>query len=351
MKAAVLYGREDVRVEAVPVPMPGPGEVLVRTRVALTCGTDAKVFRSGYHARMIVPPALFGHEMAGVIEAVGPGVSGWEPGTPVVAANSAPCGACFYCSEGMPNLCDDLLFWNGAYAEFTRLPARVVAKNLHRLESGLSFRDAALTEPLACVVRGVEESGIRAGQAVAVIGTGPIGLMFVALARLAGARVTAAGRDAERLQRALAMGAESAVRAEEGQDLAEMLRRHSPQGRGHDVVVEAVGQPDTSEAAVCAARKGGLVQLFAGCPQGARISLDAQALHYHEITIKSTFHHTPDSVRASLRLITERQVDAGAFITAEGPLEALPGVLAGMGTGAGGLKTAILPGGSGPTAT
>src|SRR5947208_12424390 len=158
MKAAVLYGREDVRIEQVDVPALEPGDILLRTRVALTCGTDAKVFRRGYHAKMIVPPAVFGHEIAGVVEEVGPGVEGWEPGTPVVAANSAPCGECYYCRHEMSSLCDDLLFWNGAYAEFARIPARVVSKNLLPLEEGVDFREGAMVEPLACVIRGVEES-------------------------------------------------------------------------------------------------------------------------------------------------------------------------------------------------
>jgi L-iditol 2-dehydrogenase len=345
MKAAVLHGREDVRVESVPLPELQAGDVLLRTRVALTCGTDAKVFRRGYHAKMIVPPAVFGHEIAGVVEEVGAGVEGLEPGTPVVAANSAPCGECYYCRHEVPNLCDDLLFWNGAYAEFARIPARVVSKNLLRMEEGLTFREAAMVEPLACVIRGVEESWIGRGQSVAVIGTGPIGLMFVALARMRGAHVTAAGRRPERLEKALEMGAEQAVRAQEGEDLAELLRQRSPDGRGADVVIEAVGLPETSEVAVRAVRKGGVVQLFGGCPADTRIGIDSQLLHYQELTIKSTFHHTPESVRKAFRLIADGHVDPNAFITAEAPLEALPSVLASMTAGGGGLKTAILPGG------
>lgn len=342
MKAAVLYGREDVRIENVDLPRLEPGDVLLRTRAALTCGTDAKVFRRGYHARMIVPPAVFGHEMAGVVEEVGPGTEGIEPGTPVVAANSAPCGDCYYCRHDMPNLCDDLIFWNGAYAEFARIPARVVRKNLLRLPRDLAFRDAAMVEPLACVVRGVEESWIGRGQSVAVLGTGPIGLMFVALARMRGAHVTAAGRGRARLERAVEMGAEGWVSSQDG-DLAEQLRRRSPDGRGFDVVVEAVGLPETSEAAVRAVRKGGVVNLFGGCPADTRIGIDSQRLHYQELTIKSTFHHTPESIRKAFRLIADGHVDPNDFITAEAPLERLPQVLQTMASGGPGLKTAILP--------
>jgi L-iditol 2-dehydrogenase len=342
MKAAVLYGREDVRIERVAVPRLEPGDVLLRTRVALTCGTDAKVFRRGYHAKMIVPPAVFGHEVAGVVEEVGPGVEGIEPGLSVVAANSAPCGECYYCRHDMPNLCDDLLFWNGAYAEFARIPARVVRKNLLPLEEGVSFREAAMVEPLACVIRGVEESWIGRGQSVAIIGTGAIGLMFVALARMRGAHVVAAGRRPERLEKALEMGAEATVCVRPGEDVAELLRRRSPDRRGADVVIEAVGLPETSEAAVRAVRKGGVVQLFGGCPADTSIGIDSQRLHYQELTIKSTFHHTPESVRKAFRLIADGHVDPDAFITEEAPLEELPLVLGQMGQGRA-LKTAILP--------
>ena len=342
MKAAVLYGREDVRIERVEVPKLQPGDVLLRTQVALTCGTDAKVFRRGYHAKMIVPPAVFGHEVAGVVEEVGPGVETIEPGTSVVAANSAPCGECYYCRHEMSNLCDDLLFWNGAYAEFARIPARVVRKNLLPLEEGVTFREAAMVEPLACVIRGVEESWIGRGQSVAVIGTGPIGLMFVALARMRGAHVVAAGRTRERLDKALEMGAESVVVSREGEDLAEALRRKSPDGRGADVVIDAVGLPTTSEAAVRAVRKGGVVQLFGGCPADTSIGIDSQRLHYQELTIKSTFHHTPESVRKAFRLIADGHIDPNQFITAAAPLEQLPQVLGHMARGGEGLKTAIV---------
>jgi L-iditol 2-dehydrogenase len=342
MKAAVLYGKEDVRVESVEIPRLDRGDVLLRTRAALTCGTDAKVFRRGYHAKMIVPPAVFGHEIAGVVEEVGSGVEGLEAGTAVVAANSAPCGDCYYCKHEMPSLCDDLLFWNGAYAEFARIPARVVRKNLLPLPDGLAFHEAAMMEPLACVIRGVEESWIGRGQSVAIIGTGPIGLMFVALARMRGAHVVAAGRRKQRLDKALEMGAEAVVVAREGVDLAELLRERSPDGRGADVVIEAVGLPETSEAAVRAVRKGGVVQLFGGCPADTRIGIDSQLLHYQELTIKSTFHHTPESVRKAFRLIADGHIDPNAFITAEASLEELPQVLGHMARGGDGLKTAIV---------
>ena len=203
MSAAVLYGKEQLRIERVQVPKLDRGDVLVRVRAALTCGTDVKVFRRGYHAKMIRPPALFGHELAGDVAAVGSDVSGFHVGQRVVAANSAPCGACYYCGRGQENLCEDLLFNNGAYAEYIRIPERIVAKNMHQLPAHVSYQDAALVEPLACVMRGLEESGVKPGDTVAVIGLGPIGMMFVRLAKAVySARVIAIGRRRSQLDRA-----------------------------------------------------------------------------------------------------------------------------------------------------
>ena len=343
MRAAVVHGREDVRVESVELPRPGPGEVLLRTRAALTCGTDVKVYRRGYHARMIQPPALFGHEIAGVVEEVGPGVLSVKPGTYVVAANSAPCGACGYCRDDRASLCDDLLFWNGAYAEFARIPARIVERNLLPLEPGMSFRDGALVEPLACVVRGIEASRVREGQTLVVIGSGAIGLMLVALARLRGASVVVVGRNPDRLRRATEMGATLAIDASSGPGLLERLRACGRSGTGPDVVIEAAGLAETAEMAIHVVRKGGLVNLFAGCRADARVAFDAQRLHYEELTVTSTFHHTPKSFREAHRLIADGQVRAEALVTAKAPLEDLPEVLRHMAAGGDGLKTAILP--------
>ncbi len=211
MRAAVLYGAEDVRLERVAVPDCGPGQVRVRIEAALTCGTDAKVFRRGYHAKMIRPPAVFGHEFAGVIDVVGEGVEGFLVGQRVVAANSAPCGECFFCRKGHEALCEDLLFLNGAYAEYITVPERIVAKNLWPIPDHLPDRAAALCEPLACCVKGVEDTGVQAGDTVLVLGTGPIGLMMIALAAGLGAEVIAVGRREQRLAAAGALGARQVI--------------------------------------------------------------------------------------------------------------------------------------------
>ena len=279
MKAAVLYGREDVRVEDVDVPRPGPGEVLLRTRAALTCGTDVKVYRRGYHARMIQPPSLFGHEIAGVVEELGPGVESVRPGTSVVAANSAPCGTCGYCRADRASLCDDLQFWNGAYAEFALIPARIVERNLLPLGPGMRFRDAALVEPLACVLRGIEACRVQEGQTVVVIGAGAIGLMLVALARLRGADVVVVGRNPDRLRRALDLGAVLAIDAASGADLEGQLRACGRDACGPDVVIEAAGLAETAELAIRAVRKGGLAERVRDRGRAARCRARGVATH------------------------------------------------------------------------
>src|SRR5579862_865164 len=250
MTAAVLYGKEQLRIERVDVPKLAKGDVLVRVRAALTCGTDVKVFRRGYHARMIQPPSLFGHELAGDIVAMGDEVSGFELGERVVAANSAPCGECFYCKRGQDNLCDDLLFNNGAYAEYIRIPERIVKKNMYQVPAHISYQDAALVEPLACVLRGLEETGLKAGDTMAVIGLGPIGMMFVRLAKAVyNARVIAIGRRQTQLERALAMGADEVIVNSDGADVCGPVHEMTG-GRGADVVIEAVGLPEVWQLAV-----------------------------------------------------------------------------------------------------
>jgi L-iditol 2-dehydrogenase len=343
MKAAVLHGREDVRIEHVPIPPLERGEVLLRNHVALTCGTDVKVFRRGYHARMIVPPALFGHEVSGVVEEIGAEVEGVKPGSAVVVANSAPCGLCEYCHQERPNLCDDLLFWNGAYAEYSRIPARLVRANLVLHPAGMTHRQAAMVEPLACAVRGIEACAIESGQTVAVIGVGALGLMLVALAHRRGATVVALGRNRDRLLRARALGADDTVSTHDEPDLVSALRQRSPDGRGPEIVIDAAGTRETGEAALRAVRKGGLVNLFAGCPADTRLTVDAPRQHYDELTVKSTFHHTPASVRAALQLVARGDVDPEAFITDEASLDQVPEVLRRLAHAADGLKTAIMP--------
>ena len=359
MKAAILHGKEKIQIEDVAPPLLKPGEVRIRIEAALTCGTDLKVFKRGYHAKMIVPPAAFGHELAGVISEVAPlapslpppggervaarpgeGLPNiWSVGDRVVAANSAPCGECFYCRNQQENLCEDLLFLNGAYAESIVVPARLVQKNLLRLKPETAFRDAALVEPLACVVQGVEDAKLRAGQHVLILGAGPIGLMFIALAKNLGCDVTVAGRRAPRLEAARRLGANQVIDIGDGGNLVTTIREAS---KTHfDAVIEAVGKPATWEASVHLVRKGGTVNFFGGCPSGASITLDTTLIHYSNLTLLASFHHTPRTIRRALEFIEAGALGAADFVDGECPLSRLPELFQSMAAGNHAIKTLI----------
>ena len=356
VKAAVLHGKEDVRIQEIAPPALQSGEVRIRIEAALTCGTDLKVFKRGYHAKMIVPPAVFGHELAGVISEVAapltPSLSpsdgervagrpgeGWRVGDRVVAANSAPCGACFHCRIGQENLCEDLLFLNGAYAESIVVPSRLVQKNLLRLKPETDFHAAALTEPLACVVQGVEDLKLHAGQNVLVLGAGPIGLMFVTLAKNLGCNVTVAGRRVARLATAKKLGASQIVDIGDGTGLVTKIRATTE--TQFDVVIEAVGKPEIWEAAVQLVRKGGAVNFFGGCPAGTSITLDTTLIHYSNLTLLASFHHTPRTIRRALAFIEAGVIRAGDFVDGECPLSQLPELLKSMAAGNRAVKTLI----------
>jgi L-iditol 2-dehydrogenase len=314
--AARFYAPGVLRVEEVDIPEISRGELLIRNHVALTCGTDLKMYLRGH--RLANPPLIIGHEFAGTVERVGEGAQGFEKGMRVVAANSAPCMSCHYCRIGKPNLCDHLdevlvgFSSPGAYAEYVRLPARIVRQNTHAIPENVPFETAAFVEPLACVVHGIELSGIRAGDLVFVIGAGPIGLMHIQLAKIHGAKtVVVTDAITERLQMAAQFGADQLVAPSNSITKLKALSEN----RGADVTIEAVGKPETWELAVQATRKGGTTVLFGGCPAGSKASIDTGLMHYGELTLRGVFHHTPGDVREALRLISTAQVNVAQLVT------------------------------------
>ena len=343
MRAAVLHGREDIRIEQVPVPEAGPGEIIVQVGAALTCGTDLKVFRRGYHARMIVPPALFGHELAGTVVQAGEGVTDFASGDRVVALNSAPCGECYFCSRGQENLCDDLLFNNGAYAEFIRIPARIVAKNTLKIPDHVALEHAALTEPLACAVHGFEDSRPRKGDTVAVIGGGPLGLMILHVAALAGYEVIAIVKHDGQMEAARQLGAAHVVQTASIRKAIRDTRALTPKDRGVDIAIEAVGVPEAWQEAVELVRKGGTVNFFGGCAANTHVTLDTNRIHYSDITLRATFHHTPAICRKALDLIAGGRFQARAFITGRAHLYELNRVFEKLMNRGSEIKTAIVP--------
>ncbi len=341
MKAAILYGPKDVRLEEIDIPKVSSGEILVKIEAALTCGTDAKVFLRGGHPRMITPPAVFGHEFAGIVAKAGDGVEKFQEGMKVVAANSAPCNRCFYCRRGKQSLCEDLLFINGAYAQYINIPSRIVEQNLHLVPENVSSREASLVEPLACALHGIETANIETGDTVVINGAGPIGLMFTQLAKLKGAYVISCDMVKERLNMAEKSGADEVINVSEVDDEVSAVRKLTG-GFGVDVGIEAVGNPAVWEKTVSMARKGGTVVLFGGCAPGTKFTLDTEFIHYGELTLKGIFHHTPYYVEKALKLLQLRRINTSCLITGELPLEKLEEALNKI-ISHQGVKTAVVP--------
>jgi L-iditol 2-dehydrogenase len=344
MKAAVLYGSEDLRVEHVDVPALEADEVLIRVRLALTDGTDLKVWKRGYHAKMIQPPAVFGHEVVGEIAAVGKRVEGrWHIGARVVAANSAPCLRCFHCRRGQENLCEDLLFNNGAYAEYMRIPGRIAAENMLEVPDSVDDASAALAEPLACVLRGIHEMELRTGDTATVIGCGPIGLKFVRMLSRRGVRVIALARRAAALELATKLGAAAAINVTEQRDVVATVKSLTEGLRGADAVVECAGNPGTWKQALAMVRRGGVVNFFSGLPSGTQVEIEPAAIHYSEIKLISPFHHTPRFIRDALEAIRRGDISAEDFVTEEVRLEDLPQAFKRMQIDGGQVKLAVRP--------
>jgi L-iditol 2-dehydrogenase len=310
VRAARLHAPGDLRVEDVPRPEPGPGDVLVQVEVALTDGTDLKTFRRGHPVLLRESPAPFGHEFCGIVD-----------GRRVVAANSAPCGACAGCARG--EQCLDLSFLSGAYADWLVVPERIAAVNMHAVPPGLAPEVAAMVEPLACCLRGVERARVDAGETVAILGAGPIALMLSACVADAGGWPVVVGGREERRSLAGAFGAELG------------------DGRGADVVVEAAGSEQAWADAVELVRPGGTVVLFGGLPRDARPALDAYRLHYEELTIRGSFHHTPAAVRAALAFLASGAYPWERLVTHRVLLDELPRLFADPPRDL--LKAAVLP--------
>jgi len=289
---------------------------------------------------MLTPPCPFGHEFAGRISEVHPEAAGWKVGDRVVAANSAPCGECPPCQRGQEQLCRDLLFLNGAYAESIVVPARIVQRNLLLVKPDLALRDAALMEPLACVVLGIEELRLRRGERVLIIGSGPIGLMAAVLVQAAGGRAALVGRGAARLGVARRLGIEEVIEIKSHDDIEWAVKSAAQEGE-FDTVFEAVGKPETWAAAARLVRPGGRVNWFGGCPANTTVTLDTGLIHYSALTLLASFHHTPRTVRRALELIEAGTVRSAELVTSEAPLSALPEVFRQIDAGTRILKTAI----------
>lgn len=338
----MLYGVKDLRIEDIERPHVGPGEALVKIRAATTCGTDLKILQRGYVEKIIKLPTVFGHEWAGDVVAVGEDVTWPEPRMRIRAGNSAPCLRCAMCQKGRFNLCEDMLWLWGAYAEYIRVPARTLLVNTQEIPLHVDYEEAALAEPLACVLHGAEEAGIKLGDTVAIIGAGPVGLLHLLTAKKLGAeRIAICDLVEERLEFARKLGADDTINAKAEDAVASV--KELTGGYGADVVVEAIGSPGTWEQALNMVRKGGTVLEFGGCPPGTTIEVATELLHYGEVTVKGAFHATPTHFKRALNLISSRTLDVSRLVTRRMRLESLEEAFAVLATSKKDIKIAIQP--------
>ncbi len=319
MQAMMFLGPGDLELQEIPIPQPEPDQVLVKIHAATTCGTDAKAYRRGHH--LMKPPTLFGHEFAGEVVAVGSEVKNFSIGMRVVPHNSAPCQVCFHCKIGQENLCEDLIFNFGAFAEYAIIPGPIVRLNTFEILDHISYTQASILEPLVSVVHGQRILQIQPGERVAIIGAGgPIGLMHLQMALRSGAsQVIAVDLSDTRLQVAEKLGA-TAIINPNGDDPVEAIRALTD-GMGADVAIESAGAKAAWLTALNAVRKGGRVQWFGGLKSGETIDLDTHRVHYGELTLYGTFHGTPLDVQRAFELINSGVIDTQALISGELPLE------------------------------
>ncbi len=330
MLAALLYGKEDLRLEYIFDPIIADDEVVIKVSTATTCGTDLKVWRRGGHAKMLQPPTLFGHEAAGTVVAIGKDVNKCRIGDRVVANNSAPCTKCFYCQQKEYSLCPNITWNNGTFAEYLKVPAPIVQQNLLLIPDELPDELASMTEPLACVLHGVARSNVLPGKRVVVLGDGAIGLMFVAvIANQIGAEVLLFGGNETRLQVGQKLGAAKTFNYKHIENTAQIVKDLT-EGWGADVVIEATGVPSVWENAIALARPGATVNLFGGCPRDTTITVNTEQLHYSELTLKGVFHNTPKYVRAALSLLASRSIPFELLISEKRSLKDLEQVFQDM---------------------
>jgi len=317
----MYYGVGDVRIEDIPEPKAGPGDVIIKVESALTCGTDVKTYKRGHVLRRGRGPGVFGHECSGTVVEVGEGVTKFKVGDRVATHNSATCNACYFCKRGQTSMCKSRVGLGGAFAQYVRIPAPIVEQNAFKMPDDLSFQAAALLEPFACAVYGADEANIQLGDIVVINGAGPLGLMILRCAVLRGAHVISCDMSDYRLEVARQLGAAETINVSRVEDQVKAVRDLTPDGRGVDVAIEAVGLPEVWEKTILMARKGGTVVLFGGCKPGTTFTVDTELMHYSQLTLKGVFHTTQRHVEMAFDLICRRVITPEVFVTGQYPLD------------------------------
>ncbi len=314
MKAALYYAPGDVRMEDIPKPQVGPGEILMQNISALTCGTELKQYRRGYPKFKSGEIKQFGHESAGIVAEVGEGVTKFKVGDRIVPHNSAPCNSCYYCRKGQHNICDNLVFSDGAWAEYRLLPAPIVNQNTFFIPDTISYRSAALLEPLGSAVHCIDQANIQLMDTVVINGAGPLGLMMAKIAKIRGAYVIITDINPTRLAFARSLGVDEIINVSKVKDQIQAVRDLTPFNRGVDIAIDATGLSEVWEKNLYMVRKGGTVMEFGGCKGGTTIIVDTTLIHYSQITVKGLFHTTPRLVEEAFSLISREIINEDIFV-------------------------------------
>lgn len=324
MKVARFYAPGDVRLEDVDEPTPAAGEVKIRVRNCSTCGTDVKIFNNG-HPNM-TPPRVMGHEISGEVVETGEGVAGWTRGDRVQVIAAIPDGTCEECRRGRMTVCTNQTSmgyqYEGGFAEFMIVPRAVLAVDgLNRIPEGVSFAEASVAEPLACVINGQELAGVGKDDDVVVVGAGPIGCLHVRLARARGARrVFLVDLNAGRLRMSAdAVQPDAVIDGSKLDPIAEVLRLTD--GRGADVVITAAASGKAQEDAQHMLAHGGRLSMFGGLPKDRpTVTIDSNLVHYREFTIVGANGSSPEHNRQALAMIASGEVPVDDLITVRLPL-------------------------------
>lgn len=311
MLSAFLVRPNKIELRKIEKPRPSRGELLIKIKTALTCGTDLKAFMRGHF--LIPMPGPFGHEFSGIVAEVGKGVKDFKKGDEIMAVHSAPCLKCRYCKKRLYSLCEKIMDTKvlGAFAEYILLPPQIVRQNVFHKPKNITFEEAAFLEPLSCVAHGMRDLKIKKGDKALIIGIGPIGILHLLLLKNKGADVIITGLEKKRLRLAKSLGATFAVSPDK---LKNILKKFTD-GLGVDYVFECTGQPDVWQSSVNYVRRGGTVILFGGCKSGTTVTYDAGRLHYNEITLKGVFHFTPDDVKEAYRILKDRKIPVSKLIS------------------------------------
>lgn len=296
MKIAYLIEPERIEIREVPIPEPKPEEVLLKIKAALTCGTDLKAYRRGHP--MIPMPGPFGHEFSGIASKVGSLVKQFKEGDAIMSVHSAPCGECKFCKKGIFNHCDLIMKHKilGAFAEYIVLPKHILKYNTFIKPPQLDFSSAAMLEPLSCVVHGLSGLSISANHRIAIVGNGPIAILHLLMLKQKCSNITLIGRNKSKLENAMKFGANEILLLDD--------IKTNPNLYVFDFVFECTGDVSVWELTPSIACKGGVIILFGGCKVGTKASFDTYKLHYDEITLKGSFHFTPDDVKSAYSLLS-----------------------------------------------